>query len=136
MKEEKTNMKKGFTLIEILFSLAIISLVVGIGISQMSGATSAAKKVVAKADVRTAIMGQHIAFSETGSYVGTDDLPTYSGTIDGLAAGGDANKFCVSVSYDDNGTDKYILYSTTDGEIANSTAPCTDASTTAATTEG
>jgi len=131
MKKVKTNMKKGFTLIEILFSLAIISLVVSIGISQMSGATTAAKKVVAKSDVRTAIMGQHIAFSETGSYVASADLPTYSGAIDGLAAFGDANNFCVSVSYDDNGTDKYILYNTADGEIATSTDACSAVDTSA-----
>ena len=57
MKRERKNiMKKGFTLIEIMFSLGVLLLVVGLGISQMSGATEQAAVMDMKADMRTAII--------------------------------------------------------------------------------
>ena len=63
MKQNKTKQtnKKGFSLVEILFSLAVISLVIGYGISQMSGANEAALLADMKYDIRAAIVEQEAA---------------------------------------------------------------------------
>lgn len=126
---KRTNVKKGFTLVEILFVLALISIVVGIGISQMSGATDAAQKTLAKSDVRAMILAQHIAFSEGATY---GDETLIAGNLPNSFPGkyvafGDANDFCVSVEY---ATGKYVGYTTSDSVgIDTATGNCTAAAT-------
>jgi len=57
----KNKAKKGFTLIEILFSIALIAIIVVIGIQYMQGATEAALLADMKTDVRSAISEQEAA---------------------------------------------------------------------------
>lgn len=67
----KGRLKKAFTLVEILFVVSLISIVIGIGISQMGGATDAAELANMKADARTAIAQQQIDFANNGEYTST-----------------------------------------------------------------
>ena len=90
-------MKKGFTLVELLFVMAIISILAGIGISQMSGSTDAAMKVAMKSDVRSAITAAQIEFSNNQSYVAS----SYTSTNDAIGIdfiGATPTSFCVQAS--------------------------------------
>jgi len=57
----KKTLKKGFTLVEILFSIAVIAIIIGIGVQYMQGATEAALLADMKTDVRAAIIEQEAA---------------------------------------------------------------------------
>lgn len=57
----KKTLKKGFTLLEILFAIAVISIVIGLGINYFAGATETALVTDMKSDIRAAIAEQEAA---------------------------------------------------------------------------
>jgi prepilin-type N-terminal cleavage/methylation domain-containing protein len=61
-------MKKGFTLVELLFVMAIISILAGIGIYQMSGFTGTAEDVAAKSELRNVITEAQLYYANNTSY--------------------------------------------------------------------
>lgn len=96
---KNTKMKKGFTLVELLFVMAIISILAGIGISQMSGSTDAALKVSAKSDLRTLINSYNLYYAENGeraSDISDLDFTKRDGVIYNLDRG-NTSDFCISV---------------------------------------
>jgi prepilin-type N-terminal cleavage/methylation domain-containing protein len=61
MKSRQTNLKKGFTLVEILFALGVISIVIGLGIINFSGATEQAIIIDMKGDLRAVVAEEEAA---------------------------------------------------------------------------
>lgn len=106
MKNTKNTMKKGFTLVELLFVMAIISILAGIGISQMSGSTEAANKVVLKSDIRSAITAAQIQYANGGTYDGSSFTSTNSEVAVTYPVATTLS-FCVEATMDEVGTFSY-----------------------------
>lgn len=110
----KTNgMKKGFTLVELLFVMAIISILAGIGISQMSSSTDTAEKTAAKGNIRNVITEAQLFYATNQTYAG---FTSTNGkvTVATAVAGG----FCVETTANDAAATTYRYDSTTDSAVA------------------
>ncbi|KAB7889563.1 type IV pilin protein [Poseidonibacter ostreae] len=118
----KNTMKKGFTLVELLFVMAIISILAGIGISQMSGSTEAAYNTLMKGEVRTLVNLQSLYFAETGHYADLEDLEyAVPEGLTGAAIRLNGNYFCVSVYLENNVWSFRSDIEGTEGGIVNHT---------------
>jgi len=65
----KQTIKKGFTLVELLFVMAIISILAGFAIANLNDSTEVAILTSMKSDARNAILAQQQFISKTGNYV-------------------------------------------------------------------
>lgn len=89
----KKTLKKGFTLVELLFVMAVISIIIGIGISDMSQSTNVAKNTVAKADIRNGISEAQLHYAQNGTYVG------FESTLANVnVASATSDNFCIEVN--------------------------------------
>ena len=62
------KMRKGFTLVELLFVMAIIGILVGISISKIQSGKDSASLISLKSDARNMIAAQEAYASENGEY--------------------------------------------------------------------
>jgi prepilin-type N-terminal cleavage/methylation domain-containing protein len=85
-------MKKGFTLVELLFVMAIISILAGFAIANLKNSTKVATENSVKNDLKNAISLQNTYFAANQTY------ETVSGTADaqGLVIGDNGTKFTIS----------------------------------------
>lgn len=120
----KKTLKKGFTLLELLFVMAVISIIIGIGISDMSESTNVAKNTVAKADVRNGISEAYLYYAQNGTYEGFTSSLESVNVVEATT-----NNFCIEV----NGSNvNYKFNSATDGAISEGTCGSGPAGTTPA----
>ena len=111
-------MKKGFTLVELLFVMAVISILAGIGISQMSGSTDTAKNTAAKAELRNAFTEATLYYVDNNnSYTGFTPSSSKVTSIEDRF-GNSGKSICLETA----GQDKtFILRSNGVGEIEEGT---------------
>jgi len=64
----KSTMKKGFTLVELLFVMAIISILAGFAIANLNDSTKVAVANSMKSDARGAIIAQQTEFANAQAY--------------------------------------------------------------------
>jgi len=64
----KSTMKKGFTLVELLFVMAIISILAGFAIANLNDSTKVATVNSMKSDARGAIIAQQTEFANAQAY--------------------------------------------------------------------
>jgi len=64
----KQTIKKGFTLVELLFVMAIISILAGFAIANLNDSTKVATLNSMKSDARNAMSAEQLLFSSTHSY--------------------------------------------------------------------
>jgi len=90
----KQTIKKGFTLVELLFVMAIISILAGFAIANLNDSTEVAILNSMKSDLRGAINAQQTIVSRTGAYA---DMSCVEGVDDtnGMCTSGE---FKVSIS--------------------------------------
>ena len=68
----KKGMRKGFTLVELLFVMAIIAILAGIAFANLSGSTKAAKVTALKSDARSAIAAEQAYYADNQSFSAVD----------------------------------------------------------------
>lgn len=93
-------MKKGFTLIEILFALAIIGLLAGFAITKLKPATDKALLESMKNDAKNAILVQQILYSDIQAF---DDAEGFAYFDSASGKGNDKG-----ILYGQNGTEFYL----------------------------
>ena len=86
------TLRKGFTLVELLFVMAIIAILAGFAISKLSPATKTAEINKMKNDARTAIAIQQTYFAENQVYDNADG----AGDANGVLVGDNGAKFSIS----------------------------------------
>ena len=67
----KNTMRKGFTLVELLFVMAVIAILAGFAIANLKGSTSAANVTAMKNDARNAIAAAQAFYAENQEIVDT-----------------------------------------------------------------
>jgi prepilin-type N-terminal cleavage/methylation domain-containing protein len=136
----KNTKKKGFTLVELLFVMAIISILAGFAIANLKDSTKVATENSMKNDIKNAIAQQQTYFSANQAY---DEVSGYfEDSTNGVLEGDSGTKFTISkgngiysssetcadgslgfyvrISNSNNSIDKEISYdSCTDGVIGN-----------------
>lgn len=88
----KTTLRKGFTLVELLFVMAIIAILAGFAIANLKDSTKTASISAMKNDARTAIAIQQTYFAENQTYDNADG----AGDANGVLVGDNGSKFSVS----------------------------------------
>jgi len=120
----KTGMKKGFTLVELLFVMAIIAILAGFAIANLQDSTTTALTTSMKNDARNAIAAEQTAYANEQSY-GTatcdfKDLTNGICPLEGTDSDGNVidigtttvskgNKVVIETSTCDNGVDGYSV---------------------------
>jgi len=86
----KSTIKKGFTLVELLFVMAIISILAGFAIANLNDSTKVATVNSMKSDARGAIIAQQTEFANAQAYQALTCAATgQSGTVNnGLCTDG------------------------------------------------
>jgi prepilin-type N-terminal cleavage/methylation domain-containing protein len=113
-----SKMKKGFTLVELLFVMAVISILAGFGISKMSGSTDTAEDIKAKANVRNTINEAMLYYVEHKNFDNFDS--SFENVIVGVATVADGNSrsgFCIQAT---GATKSYFYNSITENNGGSS----------------
>lgn len=87
-----TKLRKGFTLVELLFVMAIIAILAGFAIANLKDSSKTAAISAMKNDARTAIAIQQTYFAENQAYDNADG----AGDANGVLVGDNGAKFSVS----------------------------------------
>ena len=90
----KNTMRKGFTLVELLFVMAIIAILAGFAIANLKDSSKVATVNSIKNDVRNAIAVEQTYFAENQAYDSVDT--TANPAVDGSATGDGGAKFSIS----------------------------------------
>ena len=88
----KSTARHGFTLVELLFVMAIIAILAGFAIANLKDSTKAAAVNAMKNDARNAVAIQQTHFAETQTYDSADG----TGDANGVLEGTEGAKFSVS----------------------------------------
>jgi len=84
----KQTIKKGFTLVELLFVMAIISILAGFAIANLNDSTRVATVNSMKSDLRGAIIAQQTDFANSGTYTALTCDSAAATTVNGLCTNG------------------------------------------------
>jgi len=155
----KTGMKKGFTLVELLFVMAIIAILAGFAIANLQDSTKTAITTSMKNDARNAIAAEQTAYANEQEYGTancnfkdlTNGICSLTGTNDskvGTTTVSKGNEVVIETSTCDNGVDGYsvtvtnsqvndksITYNSCTNSAIQTTALTTDTTDTTDTTE-
>jgi len=88
----KTTLRKGFTLVELLFVMAIIAILAGFAIANLKDSSKTASINGMKNDARAAIAIQQTYFAENQTYDNADG----TGDANGVLVGDNGAKFSIS----------------------------------------
>ena len=113
------KVKKGFTLVELLFVMAIIAILAGIGLTQMSGSTDTATNTAAKAELRNLITKAQEFKINFGTYMGFDGEASFENSDYYITSTADDTSFCIQVK--GAGTTTFKYDSTTDSSVVEGT---------------
>lgn len=91
-KQTRQELRRGFTIVELLIVVVVIAILATITIVSYNGITNSAKEATLKSDLSTAAKKLNVEKIESGSF--PSSTPSY--ISDGLAYSGGGNAFCVS----------------------------------------
>ncbi len=117
-------MKKGFTLVELLFVMAIIAILAGFAIANVKGSTRKAKELSLKHDLRNTIDAQNLFFSKNQEYFACDTMGNF-----GLTNG--SNNYCYTFDKNTGETTNHNVINisiTKDSRIVTRPITCSDGS--------
>lgn len=89
---KQNGMRKGFTLVELLFVMAIIAILAGFAIANLKDSSKTAAINAMKNDARNAIAAQQAYFAENQTY----DSANGAGDENGVLVGDNGAKFSIS----------------------------------------